>query len=503
MRREGRLHGRQLFSGWSLRRRLVVELVGMLALVCVFIGLATGLALRAFLIQQIDLQLEAAVGRSAAAFGQPPDQQDRPPQGSPAGQLGFLLAPGQAVGTLGAIVSDGEVTQAAILTGVGRGAGISSAGISSSDRALLARLPISAGPVTRSLGTLGDYRLIAIPRPDGEVLVTGLPLDGVDATLVRLSLIMGAVAAAALVMAAVLGTVILRLTLRPLQRMARTAAEVAALPLDRGEVALPVRVADVDSSPGTEVGQVGAALNHMLSHVAAALASRHASEMRVRRFVADASHELRTPLAAIRGHAELARRQRDALPGEVAHALDRVESESARMTMLVEELLLLARLDGEPEPLREPVDLSRVVADAVTDAHVLGPDHAWHLDLPEEPISVIGDPDQLHRVVVNLLANARVHTPPGTTVSTRLAAGEQGGATLEVSDDGPGITAELLPDLFERFTRGDGSRSRGAGSTGLGLAIVGAVVGAHGGRVDVASRPGSTAFRVTLPANPS
>jgi two-component system OmpR family sensor kinase len=348
------------------------------------------------------------------------------------------------------------------------------------------------------MGALGDYRLIATRLPGGDVLVTGLPLTGIYATLIRLALIMGGVALAALVMAAALGAVILRITLRPLQRMATAAREVAGLPLDRGEVTLPVRVPDIDSSPGTEVGQVGAALNQMLAHIAAALAARHASEMRVRRFVADASHELRTPLAAIRGHAELARRNPEAVP----QALGRVESESARMTTLVEELLLLARLDAEPEPAREAVDLSRVVADAVTDAHVLGPDHAWHLELPAEPITVTGDADQLHRIVGNLLANARIHTPPGTTVTTTLSLGSASEALLEVADDGPGIAPDLLPDVFGRFTRGDSSRSRAAGSTGLGLAIVGAVVGAHRGRVDVSSRPGRTAFTVALPLHP-
>jgi two-component system, OmpR family, sensor kinase len=263
-------------------------------------------------------------------------------------------------------------------------------------------------------------------------------------------------------------------------------------------VALSVRVPDAD--PRTEIGQVGTAINRMLGHVAGALAVRQASEMRVRHFVADASHELRTPLAAIRGYAELSRRVRDGVPPDVTHAMRRVESETARMTVLVEDMLLLARLDSGRPLATEPVDLSRLVIDAVSDAHIAGPDHRWQLDLPEESVTVAGDAARLHQVLTNLLANGRTHTPAGTTVTTRLAVGD-GVATLTVSDDGPGIPADLLPDVFDRFARGDTSRSRAAGSTGLGLAIVAAVVEAHGGSVEVSSRPGWTAFTVRLPVS--
>ena len=216
------------------------------------------------------------------------------------------------------------------------------------------------------------------------------------------------------------------------------------------------------------------ALNRMLDHIAAALSARQASETRVRQFVADASHELRTPLAAIRGYTELAqrvgRRHR-----RVAHAMSRVQSETERMTHLVEDILLLARLDSGRPLEREPVDLSRVAVDAVSDAHVAGPDHQWELDLPEEPVIVLGDAARLHQVLTNLLANARVHTPPGTVVTTRLASTAPH-AVLSVCDDGPGIPEQLQSEVFERFARGDTSRSRKGGSTGLGLAIVSAVV---------------------------
>ncbi|HZD71741.1 MAG TPA: HAMP domain-containing sensor histidine kinase, partial [Actinomycetes bacterium] len=282
------------------------------------------------------------------------------------------------------------------------------------------------------------------------------------------------VAAAGLLAATVLGAAIVRLTLRPLRRVAATASRVADLPLDRGEVALAERVPEADTDPRTEVGQVGTALNRMLGHVAAALAARQASETRVRQFVADASHELRTPLAAIRGYAELSRRSHGPVPPEVADAMRRVESATTRMTTLVEDLLLLARLDAGRPPASQQVDLSRLLVDAVADAHAAGPRHHWRLELPEEPVPIIGDADQLHQVVANLLANARTHTPPGTTVTASLRTGA-GRALLRVADDGPG-------------------------STGLGLAIVAAVVAAHHGTVQVRSQPGRTAFTVSLPA---
>jgi two-component system OmpR family sensor kinase len=308
------------------------------------------------------------------------------------------------------------------------------------------------------------------------------------------------VAAIALIGATAAGVWIIRRQLAPLARVSAAAREVADLELDRGEVRLPTPIVTVDpASAHTEVGRLGTSLNRMLDRIAGALSARQASETRVRRFVADASHELRTPLAAIRGYTELAQRHSDALPGDVAHAMNRVESETARMTRLVEDMLLLARLD-EGRPLeREPVDLSRLVVDAVSDAHAAGPGHVWSLDLPAEPVVVDGDEARLHQVVANLLANARVHTPPGTSVTTSLAVGADGGAVLTVTDDGPGIPPGLQPEVFERFARGDTSRSRRDGSTGLGLAIVAAVVKAHDGSVVVDSAPGRTGFTVTLP----
>jgi two-component system OmpR family sensor kinase len=267
--------------------------------------------------------------------------------------------------------------------------------------------------------------------------------------------------------------------------------------LHKGDVDLAIRVPARDTDARTEIGSVGAAINQMLGHVSSALTARQASETRVRQFVADASHELRTPLAAIRGYAELARRGEHE-PGAVAHALNRVESESARMTTLVDDLLLLARLDSGRPLASEEVDLTVLAVDRVSDARVACTDHKWQLDLPDEPVTVTGDGARLHQVLANLLANARTHTPPGTTVVTGVRR-ENGGAVLTVIDDGPGIPEELQPEIFGRFVRGDSSRSRAAGSTGLGLAIVDAVISAHGGTVTVESRPGRTCARVWLP----
>ncbi|MBV9205159.1 MAG: sensor histidine kinase, partial [Actinobacteria bacterium] len=268
-----------------------------------------------------------------------------------------------------------------------------------------------------------------------------------------------------------------------------------------------------------------------------ALGRRAASEARLRRFAADASHELRTPLSAIRGYAELALRHPGPVPEDVTHALQRVESESSRMSVLVDELLLLARLDAGRPLERAPVDLSRLVIETTSDAQVARADHRWQLDLPDEPVLVEGDEHRLHQVMANLLSNAGKHTPPGSTVSVALTGPLAGPLTgpgdrpvpgqapgpgdaavqrgvrpagprveLTITDDGPGIPPELLPELFERFSRADTGRARDAGSagksTGLGLAIVDAVVAAHAGCIIVTSRPGMTRFTIVLPLLP-
>ena len=330
------------------------------------------------------------------------------------------------------------------------------------------------------------------------MLFTGLPLKNVESNLRNVEIAEAAVFAIVVLLVAGSGVGLVRLSLRPLRRVAATATMVTELPLDT-EVSLPARVPDDD--PRTEVGQVGAAFNRMLQHVESALERRAASESRLRRFAADASHELRTPLSSIRGYAELALRHRGPVPDDVLHALHRVESESARMSDLVDELLLLARLDAGRPLEREPVDLTRLTIEATSDARVASPSHRWQLELPDEPLTVRGDEFRLRQVLGNLLSNAAKHTPADSTITVAVeAAGPPEGVRLSVTDNGPGIPPDLVPELFERFARGDSSRSRTAGSTGLGLAIVKAVVAAHHGTVSVQSHPGQTTFTIVLPA---
>lgn len=489
---------RNVRRSWSLRARLLAGQIALLTVACLGIGAVTELALYQYLVSQLDHQLSDAARRSARLHGQPPPPSwHRHHRPRPGPGPDFLDAPGQPVGMVGAVVDgldgSGPITEAGRLSTAGL-----REDLSPSATTQLAGIATEPAPVTRRLDGVGRYRLVATNARHGEeIIITGLPLAAVDATLMRVLLIFGLVTLVAVAAAATAGSVVTRRALAPLRRVAQTAGEVAGLPLDRGEATLPVRVAESDTNPRTEIGQVGAAVNRMLDHIAAALSTRQASETRVRQFVADASHELRTPLTAIRGYTELAQR----VPGDsaaVSHALSRVQSETERMTQLVEDLLLLARLDSGRPLEHETVDLSRLAVDALSDAHVAGPDHQWQLELPEEPVTVPGDGARLHQVLTNLLTNARVHTGPGTVVRVRLGV-EGAEAVLTVTDDGPGIPAEFQPEIFERFARGDTSRSRKGGSTGLGLAIASAVVRAHRGTIGVTSTAGHTEFGVRLP----
>jgi two-component system OmpR family sensor kinase len=486
---------------WSLRARLLVSQVALLAVVCAGIGVATEFALQRFLMNQLDNQVMEAGQRSAVIFdrGPPPP----PPPGYPRrdmfdGSLGpgpaFLNAAGQSTRTVGAVVSGGHTVDAGVITGDGARADLSGAAA-----AQLARIPPNRTVSTVDLDGLGRYRVIAAPARGGETVVTGLPTSNVNDTLLWVLVMFCVVGAVALAVATTAGILIIRRQLAPLDTVSAAAQKVADLELDQGEVRLPTPIVAVDpASAHTEVGRLGTALNRMLDRIAGALSARHASETRVRQFLADASHELRTPLAAIRGYTELAQRKRDDLPNDVAHAMGRVESETKRMTQLVEDMLLLARLDAGRPLERAPVDLSRLVVDAVSDAHIAGADHRWSLDVPDEPVVVTGDGARLHQVLANLLANSRIHTPAGTSVTTSLVV-DDSGAVVAIADDGPGIPPTLQPEVFERFARGDSSRSRRGGSTGLGLAIVAAVVKAHHGTIDVHSVSGKTEFTVRLP----
>ncbi|HQE16715.1 MAG TPA: HAMP domain-containing sensor histidine kinase [Mycobacterium sp.] len=483
----------------SLRARLLVGQVALLAGVCIGIAGVTLLALHQYLVGELDEQLMHIAQRSAMMERRmpppPPRWPGEPiPMPRPGPGPDFLDAPGQPVGMVAAVIDEGRVTRAGALN---RGADRTS--VSPTATVQLAQVDRMGHPVTRTLDGLGRYRLMSAPgRSPDTMVVIGLSMTNVTRTLARVATIFAVVTALALAVAIAAGVLIIRRALVPLNRVAAAAADVAELPLDRGEVALPVRVPATDTDPDTEVGRLGMAVNRMLDHITAALASRQASETRVRQFVADASHELRTPLAAIRGYTELAQRHRDQLPADVTHAMNRVESEADRMTRLVEDLLLLARLDSGRPLEQTTVDLSRLCADAIGDAHVAGPGQRWNLELPDDPVLVTGDEARLYQVVANLLTNARVHTPAGTTVTLAVRTDEHA-AVLTVTDDGPGIPDALVLEVFGRFVRGDASRSRREGSTGLGLAIAAAVVRAHGGEISVDSVPGRTVFTVRLP----
>ncbi|MFC7492618.1 MULTISPECIES: sensor histidine kinase [unclassified Nocardioides] len=452
----------------SLTSRLVLTTVAIVLLVSVMIGAATSLAMRSYLTDQVDEDVRAAIPQLVRGPG-----------------------PGTGPGTVvGQFIDGSDPTGWVIEADEDR----RFASVDLSDAALddLASVPADDEPRTVDIAGLGNYRVIGVEGANGTGAV-GLPMDDVDAALSALIWWEVLLALLAVVVAAATALVVVRRQLRPLREVSATANAVAERPLDSGEVDLTERVPDYLTDERTEVGQVGTALNTLLAHVESSLSARHRSEQQVRQFVADASHELRTPLATIAGYTELARRRGDTDTTETA--LAKIEDESRRMTALVEDLLLLARLDAGRPLVREPVDITRLLVEAVDDARVVDPGHRWQVVLPAdgEPVEVTGDAHRLHQVVTNLLTNARKYTPEGTTVT--VTAHPDG---FDVHDDGPGFPPELLDRAFERFTRGDAARHRNGGA-GLGLALVQAIVTAHGGTVRLDSARGGTTVAVRLP----
>lgn len=346
------------------------------------------------------------------------------------------------------------------------------------------------------LPKIGRYRVLATQLADNSRIVIAMPMKPVQETILLLTVSALGISAVAVAGTVAVSQALISRATKPLGELTRTAAEVSDQRLDRGVVEVP-RVPVVDQLPEQhEVAQVGASFNRMLNHVESALLARESSEAKLRRFVADASHELRNPLAAISGYSELAERHVTDLDADLAFALSRISAEAKRMRKLVEDLLVLARLDAHPNQQPEPVDAVEVVLNAVSDSRTVSPEHRWNIVLPDEPVQVLAGADQLQQVLVNLLGNARTHTPPGTTIEAAVTSD----GLITVTDDGPGIPQELLPDVFARFTRADPARSyRAEHSTGLGLAIVKAQVESFGGSVAVESRPGHTQFRVWLP----
>ncbi len=469
----------------SLRSRLLAGVLVLVAAGLLVASVATYAALRSFLTTRVDQQLVAA----AAPVGR---------------ELLFGSRPGVRT-TSKAIVPLGTYAQLRDGNGEVRATLTSTFGDASDPPpALPADLPPMGGASKRLFsvdaqsGGSPRYRVLATPlsgaSPEGGALLVALPLREVQQTLRRLLVIEGVVTVAVLILVGAVGFWVVRMGLRPLGQIEATAGAIAGGDLTR-------RIEREDER--TEVGRLGRALNAMLGHIESAFAERTASEQRLRRFVADASHELRTPLTSIRGYAELFRRGASERPEDLSTAMRRIEEESGRMGVLVEDLLLLARLDQGRSLVRSPVDLAQVASDAVADLRVVDPDRPLSLEFGHSNgvsrVVVNGDEPRLRQVAVNLLSNARVHTPSGTPVHVRVRA-SQGTAVLEVADEGPGLAAEESERVFERFYRADPSRSRASGGSGLGLSIVAAIAEAHGGTATVESTPGRGAtFRVELP----
>jgi two-component system OmpR family sensor kinase len=507
----------------SLRARLMLGLLGLAAVGLVILDVVSYTALRSYLSDRSDQQVESALGPVGRALvlrdvGVPP-----PPAGAPPGGEGGTpivggappgVEPAAAPKSLrpfvrrlreahgeepgGAQLPPGTFGELRNRHGKVVDHVVFSYGESGLPRPRFpSQLPTSGSPgapdaftVAASDPSASDFRALAVTGPmDSNTLVVAVPLSDLNQTLHRLRLIEAIVTAAVLIALGVLAWWVIRVGLRPLGRMEQTANAIAAGDLSR-------RVESTDER--TEVGRLGTALNSMLGQIERAFGQRQASEDRLRRFLADASHELRTPLSSIRGYAELFRLGPAQDPEELGKAMRRIEDEATRMGGLVDDLLTLARLDEVPEPVREPVDLAAVAADACDDARAAAPERSIGLSA-DGPANVLGDADQLRQVATNLLRNALVHTPDGTPVEVSVNA-EHGRATLEVRDRGSGLPDGVGDLVFERFWRDGGSRGGEVKGTGLGLAIAAAIVRAHGGEAHARNAAdGGALFTVALP----
>ncbi|WP_022892344.1 sensor histidine kinase [Agromyces subbeticus] len=520
----------------TLRTKIVAGVAALVAGILLTVSLFSDIALRATVDSMVDGQVAASLSgfehsvhksRNNAARSGDTDS----PKGFGKELVDFV---GHAPGTIIAMTVDGEIVDAARFTDAGgvpldaatvdeiesaaerlsagpagsagsaESEGLAGSAGSAADGAALDQLD----PVDLQLAEFGAYRATVATDRSDSLLFVAVSSAAAEETVVAHTIVNLALAAFA-ILAAVVGVALLvRAALRPLSRVAAAASAVTDVALDSGEVSVPMRVDPDDVDGRTEVGQVGQALELLLRHVDDALRVRSATDLRMRRFITDASHELRTPLAAIRGYAELTRQDSENLPETTEFALSRIESEANRMSSLVSELLLLARLDEGQDVQHDEIDLADLVIAAVSDAQAAYRDHEWIVNVPESAVTISGDPERLHQMMSNLLGNAGVHTPEGTTISVTvtLPATDDAGAPkpglvrVLVADTGPGIDPELVPILFERFVRGDPSRGRGNGSTGLGLAIVRSIVEAHAGTVEVQWSGAGTTFVVELPA---
>lgn len=546
-----------------LRTKLILVSLLLLAAIAAGMAVASYLSMSSYLTGQLDQQL-----RRSAQIGSQPDLQ---PGGQDSGATsgpgaGDLSGGGGNANGSGSSGSSGSSTKPSTganddtppnpFQGPGQGAEFvtlrvangtvdtvrsgyldvnrQKQALSAADVALLEKVPAGSGPTSVDL-QIGAYRVEAVEASDSSLVVVGLPLASVNDTLNSLRLTAILMAVVGLIACGVAGTVLIRRALQPLEHVSEVANRVAELPLESGEVELIERIEPSDNE--TEVGRVAFALNRMLDNVGGALAARQESETKVRQFVADASHELRTPLTSIRGYSDLVVRTQP-LDDDGRESMARVRSQAMRMQNLVDDLLLLARYDEGRESLFAEMDFTQLVVEAATDAEIsdasasgrtgLQP-HQWNIDVPAEPVMIIGDETQLNRAVANLLSNAKKHTAPGTSVRVTLSivagtphgdSGDQvgveagrgvetghgmqgnpaGKVVLKIADSGHGILPEFLPRIFDRFARADAARSGSDGTTGLGLPIVKAIVESHGGVISVASSSDGTEFTLTLPA---
>lgn len=462
----------------SLRARLLVGLVALLGVGLLVADVATYYSLQSVQIDRVDQELRAGLPMAMGALLRVSDRGPGPGRG-----------PAPSGVTYTALYSvDGS-----LLNQLPFGLGAST---SSARPVLPSPLP-NAGPdvptilTVRGTGDVSRFRVLveSVDRAGGEFVVVAIPLNGVQSTLNQLLILEASISLAVLLGVTGLAWLIIRIGLRPLERMGGTAAAIAA-----GDLSRRVEPA----TPRTEIGRLGLALNAMLSQIESEVAERTRSERRLRNFLAAASHELRTPLTSIRGYAELLRRGADRKPDDAALARRRIEDESIRMSALVDDMLLLARLDQGRPLARAPVDLAAIARDACLDAGAVAPNRAITLDAPAQ-IVVAGDEMRLRQVVGNLMRNALVHTPAGTPIDVAVAR-HNGSAILTVADHGPGLSSDDATRVFDAFYRADPGRSRDRGGSGLGLSIVAAVVASHGGEVNAQETEGGGAtFRVELP----
>ena len=494
---------RRAWRDSSLRRQLAVGVSAVVVIAMATFGTMSVLTLRSSVLGIIDAQLAGAAdgfSQGVTKFRITPLPGGELP--APGAMKPLTNFTGQAPGNVIAMIRDGRVVDSAYFVD-GEARRVPPAAASA-----IAGLQLSATePRSAEVPGLGWYRMVSRPGDGGEILVTGVSRTPAWEAMLRETAIVAGMTALALLVTALSTVAIVRIALRPLRRVAATAAEVATLPLDRENYAITPRVSAADTNPRTEVGLVGDTLNRLLDHVERALADVAASDRRMRQFITDASHELRTPLAAIHGYAELTRQDSTALPETTEYSLARIEAEAHRMNALVSNLLLLARLDEGQDLENVEVDITDVVADAVNDATVSAPAHHWRTRVPDGAVWVRGDRARLHQTLAILLSNARVHTPEGSSVLAAVATGraDDGTAYVEetVSDDGPGIDRELIPNQFERIVRADRSRSSQTGSFGLGLSIAASIVEAHRGTIRAQSESGTTTFSVRLPTAPA